>query len=304
MSDSRPHTPDFEILKPEVQAYPVVFNSPHSGSFYRDDFIAASRLELLNLRKSEDSFVDQLFDQMPGLGCPLLKANFPRAFLDVNRGPWELDPKMFVDRLPDYVETKTLRVFNGLGTIARNVSEAETIYTGKMTFEEARNRIERYYFPYHQALQGLFDATRDRFGQVLLIDCHSMPSCVPSCVPSSVAGLIKSRLAKPDIVLGDRHGSACSAVLIDQLEHLLKTAGLKTGRNKPYAGGYITQAYGRPKKGRSVIQLEINRGLYMDEKTISKNQNFDGLRDVLSGVFSKFMQTAQFNTESGCLAAE
>ena len=296
MSNSTRHIPDFEVLRPDVQAFPVIFNSPHSGSFYRDDFIATSCLDLLNLRKSEDSFVDRLFYEMPSLGCPLLKANFPRAFLDVNRGPWELDPKMFVDRLPDYVETKTLRVFNGLGTIARNVSETEKIYTGKLTFDEARMRIERYYFPYHQALQGLLNTTLDQFGQVLLIDCHSMPS--------SVAGLTKSRMAKPDIVLGDRHGSSCRADLIDQLEHLLRGSGLATARNKPYAGGYITQTYGRPKKGKSVIQIEINRGLYMNEKTICKSENFDGLREVLNSVFKEFMQTVQFNTEPEYLAAE
>ena len=302
MTTTQPPISDFEISQPCQHNYPVVFNSPHSGAYYRDDFIAASRLGTLNLRKSEDSFVDQLFDNMPDLGCPLLKANFPRAFLDVNRGPWELDPKMFSDTLPSYVETKTLRVVGGLGTIARNVSETEQIYREKLTFAEAKARIERYYFPYHQALKQLIDTTREQFGQMLLIDCHSMPS---NAAPyANTGGLFKNHSKKPDIILGDRYGAACDSAFINHLEDLFGSAGFNTARNKPYAGGYITRTYGRPAQSVHVIQVEINRGLYMHEKTITKTADFELLKQTLTAIFENFLHTAPFAISQRSLAAE
>ncbi len=296
MTEKTPNIADFEILLPDTQLYPVIFNSPHSGAFYRADFIAASRLSQLALRNSEDSFVDELFSAMPDLGCPLLKANFPRAFLDVNRAAWELDPKMFSDSLPSYAETKTLRVIGGLGTIARNVSETQKIYRKKLSFAMAKMRIERYYFPYHQALGDLLDSTASQFGQSLLVDCHSMPS--------GPARLLKSRRKSPDIILGDRYGATCSSDFIDRLEYLLISAGLNTARNKPYAGGYITQTHGHPTQNRHAIQVEINRALYMNEKTVSKSADFAYLQQTLTDVFANFMQTAPFFDALCPMAAE
>lgn len=296
MTQDNSQPDDFEILRPETHLYPVIFNAPHSGRHYRQDFIDSSRLTPLKLRKSEDAFVDQLFGQMPALGCPLLKANFPRAFLDVNRGPWELDPKMFSDKLPAHVETKTLRVMGGLGTIARNVSETEQIYKRKMSFTEGQKRIDRYYFPYHSALSQLINETRAAFGQCLLIDCHSMPS--------SATNFVKNRKQKPDIILGDRHGTSCDTDMIDTLAELFKAAGLNTTRNKPYAGGFITQTYGRPANGEHAIQIEINRGLYMDEKTISKNAGFKTLKQTLIEVFRFYLATVLQLPKVKSLAAE
>ena len=287
--------PDFEIMAPEQQLHPVIFNSPHSGADYADDFIARSRLKPLALRKSEDSFVDELFAAMPDLGCPLLKANFPRAYLDVNRAPWELDPKMFSDKLPEYAQTKTLRVVGGLGTIARNVSENQKIYRKKLKFSEARARIERYYFPYHQALKDLIGTTCENFGHSLLIDCHSMPS--------SAGRLLKSRNKSPDIILGDRYGAACDCDLVDRLESLFVNAGFHTTRNKPYAGGYITQTYGRPSKNTHAIQVEINRALYMNEKTITKSADFHNLQKSISEIFNAFLPSPS-TAEPRPLAAE
>ncbi len=296
MTSPQDQIADFEIILPDEQIHPVVFNSPHSGTHYRDDFIAASRLKPLALQKSQDSFVDQLFGHMPNLGCPLLKANFPRAFLDVNRGPWELDPKMFADQLPSYVETKTLRVISGLGTIARNVSETEKIYRKKLLFADAKARIERYYFPYHQALQDLINTTRDQFGQTLLIDCHSMPS--------SAASLTRTRSKRPDIILGDRFGTACNSEFVDHLQALFDASGLTTTRNKPYAGGHITQTYGRPFEDVHVIQIEISRSLYMDEKAITKTGGFDVLQKTLTDILNTFLQTVPLIKEHRSLAAE
>lgn len=293
--------PDFEILMPDTQLYPVVFNSPHSGAHYSSDFILSSRLKPLALRKSEDSFVDQLFQCVGDQGCPLLKANFPRAFLDVNRAPWELDPKMFADRLPDYVQTKTLRVMGGLGTIARNVSEGQKIYHSKLLFSQAKARIERYYFPYHQALKDLINQTQNQFGQSLLIDCHSMPSNIS---PSNTGRLLKSRSKNADIILGDRNGTACNAAMVDLLEDLFKNAGLSTTRNKPYAGGHITQTWGRPNEDCHAIQIEINRGLYMDEKAITKTAGFTDLQKSITKIFTQFLQSNLFVPVQTSLAAE
>jgi N-formylglutamate amidohydrolase len=296
MIPAKQSLPDFEILQPDTQKYSIVFNSPHSGASYRDDFIAASRLKPLALRKSEDAFVDELFGAMPDLGCPLLKANFPRAYLDVNRGPWELDPKMFSDSLPAYAETKTLRVIGGLGTIARNVSEREKIYHNKLKFSEAKARVERYYFPYHQTLTDLLDDTRQLFGQALLIDCHSMPT--------SATRLLKRRNTNPDIILGDRFGSACDGEMIALLEELFIEQGLKTTRNKPYAGGHITQAYGRPAENQHAIQIEIDRRLYMNEKSITKSDGFETLKQSLTDIFEAFLPVISATLQPASLAAE
>jgi len=296
MTETAQNVPDFEILMPTTQLHPIIFNSPHSGDQYSTDFIAASRLKLLTLRNSEDSFVDQLFGAMPDLGCPLLRANFPRAYLDVNRAPWELDPKMFTDKLPAYAETKTLRVIGGLGTIARNVSENQKIYRKKLQFSEVKARVERYYFPYHQALKGLISNTVKQFDLSLLIDCHSMPS--------NAGRLLKSRNKSPDIILGDRYGTTCSAEFIDLLEGLFTSAGLNTIRNKPYAGGYITQTYGRPAQDCHALQIEINRGLYMNEKKITKSADFQALQQTLTEIFTDFLDAATPTGKQHSLAAE
>lgn len=296
--------PDFEILRPRVQTCSLIFNSPHSGACYHPDFIATSRLTPLALRKSEDSFVDELFSTMPDLGCPLLKANFPRAFLDVNRAAWELDPKMFADTLPSYVETKTIRVAAGLGTIARNVSESEKIYSKKLLFADAKARIERYYFPYHQALTELINTTRRHFGQTILIDCHSMPSSPTGQSNTGYLKKSKNHHSKPDIIIGDRYGTSSNSAFVDHLEDLFDGAGFNTGRNKPYAGGYITRTYGQPAQSVHVIQVEINRSLYMDEKTMTKTEGFELLKQTLNIIFHDFQQAVTQTTHQTSLAAE
>jgi len=298
MATSKHQIPDFEISAPDETTSPVIFNSPHSGSYYRPDFIAASRLTPLSLRKSEDSFVDEIFSAMPTIGCPLLKANFPRAFLDVNRAPWELDQKMFSDILPPYAETKTIRVAAGLGTIARNVTENEKIYRKKLTFAEAKARIERYYFPYHLALEKLIATAREQFGQAILIDCHSMPSSAVTPI------MINNRRKKPDIILGDRYGTSCNNALLDHLEYLFDNTGLNTTRNKPYAGGFITCTYGQPAQSVHAIQIEINRSLYMDEKTIRKTAGFEPLKAVIGDIFNTFVQSLPQSSSQPSLAAE
>ncbi|HET7716856.1 MAG TPA: N-formylglutamate amidohydrolase [Bauldia sp.] len=272
MPDSA-HFPLFEILAPDRQRLPFVFNSPHSGRFYPPDFLAASRLSEWAIRRSEDSFVDELFEPVVARGAPLLKANFPRAWLDVNREPYELDPKMFAGRLPTYANIRSLRVAGGLGTIARIVSESEEIYAGPLNVEEGLGRIDRVYKPYHAALGQLLSTTRAGFGIAVLIDCHSMPSTLRGTA---------ARL-RPDMVIGDRYGTSCAPELADLSTEILTRYGYSVCRNKPYAGGFITEHYGKPAHGFHALQIEVNRALYLDEQRLERNEGFERVREDLAG---------------------
>jgi N-formylglutamate amidohydrolase len=259
----------FRLLVPERPFAPVVFTSAHSGRAYSADLMAGVRLCPLSLRRSEDSFVDELFAAAPANGAPLLAANFPRAFCDANREPWELDPNMFLDRLPDWVNTTSSRVSAGLGTIAKVVASGEPIYAVKLPFREAERRIDTYWRPFHDTLGRLIADTKDRFGYCLLIDCHSMPS----------GGQGKRGAGRPiDFVLGDLHGSACASRVTRAAEALLGSKGYLVRRNDPYAGGYITRQYGRPADDVHVLQIEIARALYMDEARIERLPGFPAIQ--------------------------
>ena len=168
--------PPFEVARPLALKMPFVFNSPHSGRVYPRAFLAASRLDSLTLRRSEDAYVEELFGFVAEMGAPLLYAHFPRAYLDVNREPYELDPALFRDGLPHYANTQSVRVVGGLGTIARIVSESDEIYREPLTVGAALERINRLYTPYHETLRTLLKEAEAEFGLAVLIDCHSMPS--------------------------------------------------------------------------------------------------------------------------------
>ena len=248
--------PPFDVCEPAGAQRPLVLSSPHSGALYPQGFLDASRLDPLTLRRSEDAHVDQLFLPATAHGAPLLRARFPRAYLDVNREPFELDPQMFVGRLPDYANTRSLRVAAGLGVIPRLVGDAQPIYREPMPVAAALARIAALHATYHGRLAHLLASAQARFGFAILIDCHSMPSTSPD-----VGGC--------DIVLGDRYGSSAARWVVECLESALRAAGLVVRRNKPYAGGYITEHYGAPVAGRHAVQIEINRSLYMDERTLT-----------------------------------
>jgi N-formylglutamate amidohydrolase len=250
---------------------PLVFNSPHSGRIYPTTFLAASRLDPNTLRRSEDSFVEELFGFVTDIGAPLLHAHFPRAYLDVNREPYELDPILFRDGLPHYANTQSVRVVGGLGTIARIVSESDEIYREPLAVEAALERINRLYTPYHETLAALLLEAKREFGLAVLIDCHSMPS-------NPVA---EQGGARPDFVLGDRFGTSCNGELTRLAAGQLEALGFAVALNKPYAGGYITEHYGRPHKAQHVLQIEINRSLYMDERSFEKSASFERLRSGL-----------------------
>lgn len=271
----------FQLYRPAGPGGPLILNSPHSGRNYTAEFRAASRLDARTLRLSEDSFVDELFASAPAHGAALIAATYPRAYVDVNREPMELDPRMFDDALPQEANTESDRVAAGLGTIARMVSTGLPIYHGKLCYAREKARIETIYLPYHAALQTLIDEARARCGFAILIDCHSMPSGqygppgqiganAPSGSPVPLGG--SNRSHDPDIILGDRFGTSCAPGLTDRIEALVRDMGYSVARNDPYAGGYCTIRYGRPGAGVHAIQIEINRRLYMDERRIKRRK--------------------------------
>ncbi len=264
----------FEVLEPARQAIPFLFNSPHSGRRYPTAFLAASRLSERAIRGSEDTLVDELFLPAVEHGAPLLRAHFPRAWLDVNREPYELDPRMFAGPLPSYANVRSARVTGGLGTIARIVSDSEEIYARPLQVEEGLGRIEAVYMPYHETLRRLLTRTFAAFGCAVLVDCHSMPSAIRGTATRG----------RPDFVLGDRFGASCAGELTDCAEALLARRGYDVSRNKPYAGGFITEHYGRPQRGLHALQVEVNRGLYLNEQTLQKKPGFDRVRADLEAV--------------------
>ena len=270
---TRGRTPSapLEVLEPQTLKVPLVFASPHSGTHYPEKFVAESLLDVVILRKSEDCYVDELFSGAPDVGAPLLRALYPRAYLDVNREPFELDPTMFDDPLPDHANTTSARVAAGLGTIARIVATRREIYRCKLKFAEAERRINDVYRPYHDTLRSLLRRAKARFGLCLLIDCHSMPS---TGLPLSI-GLSARNI---DIVLGDCTGLSCSALLTDTVQDFLAGRGYRVIRNNPYAGGYTTQHYGDPANGIHAIQIEINRSIYMDEVTLRRKPAFQQIQ--------------------------
>jgi N-formylglutamate amidohydrolase len=283
-------SPPFVIVRPAVQTAPFVFCSPHSGRIYPSCLRAASRLDARSLRKSEDCYVDQLFDTVAELGAPLIAARFPRAYLDVNREPYELDPELFGRPLPNYANSQSMRVAGGLGTIARIVADAEEIYLPhrRPTLADGLTRIELLYRPFHAALAALIRETQTVFGYAVLIDCHSMPSQAPVAPgPGSQTAQPPSR---PQIVLGDRFGASCDSKVTRTAREALTNIGLETHLNRPYAGGFITEHYGRPFKGVHALQIEINRALYLDELTLERTADFANLRGQLATVIERLFQ--------------
>lgn len=271
---------------------PLVLASPHSGRDYAPSFVAQSALPLLDLRKSEDSFVDEIFADAPACGAPLIQALFPRAYLDANRDPSELDPEMFADRLPVWAQTNGPRVQAGLGVVAKVVATGRAIYRSKLTVADALDRIERLHRPYHTALARLADRCRAQFGACLVIDCHSMPSLIgPTPVGPGPCERDGAR-RRLDVVLGDLHGSACAPFLTDRAESLLVRLGYRVARNAPYAGGYTTRRYGRPKDGLHALQIELNRALYMNEDTYEPTAHLPVLREHMRLLVTELTELA------------
>ena len=259
-------------------ATPLVFASPHSGRIYPASMMSASRLDAESIRKSEDAYVDSLIDGAPAHGVGMIAARVARAYLDLNREPWELDARMFEDELPAYARARTARVAAGLGAIARIVCEGQEIYSRKLTFSEARARVEAIHRPYHEALEALIAEARAAHGVAILIDWHSMPAAAAPPL-AGAAGC--------DMVLGDRFGGACSPAVSRLVERELKALGYAVARNTPYAGGYTTEHYGRPAEKVHAVQIEVNRGLYLDETTLAPTDGYPLLKANLERLFPR-----------------
>ena len=263
----------YRIVRPRKQTAPFIFASPHSGRAYPADFVASSWLTPLALRRSEDAFVEELFEGAVERGSPIIAARFPRAFLDVNRAASELDPAMFDGALPMEVAEPSTRVTSGLGVIPRIVRDGAEIYRRKLSPVEAERRLTRLYRPYHAALAGLVEETRLRFGVAILVDCHSMPSAAST----------------PDVVFGDRYGASASSNLMRQAEIAFEACGFTTARNIPYAGGYTTHLYARRERGVHALQIELNRTLYLDEEMIEPSGRFEETRTRLGEALGKLV---------------
>ena len=284
-------TGPFHLTEPGLLTSAAVFNSPHSGSIYPEALIARSRLSKHALRASEDAFVDRLFQPAPEFGAPLLAATLPRAWIDLNRSPTELDPALI-----EGVQGTGLnqRIAAGLGVVPRIVAEGTAIYNGKISKADAQQRIRTVHQPYHEKLGDLLRRASATFGKAVLFDCHSMPSDALRAAP-------KVRGALPDVVLGDRFGASAAREITAQTQEIFQDAGFRVARNAPFAGGYITQRYGRPSRNVHAVQIEIDRSLYMDQKCIEPLPEFDEVRDTLFGVVQRL---AGLMSDGFALAAE
>jgi N-formylglutamate amidohydrolase len=284
----------FEVRAAAEQRVPYIFNSPHSGRYYPERFLEMTRLDANAIRRSEDCYVEELFGCAVMLGAPLLIANFPRAYLDVNREPWELDPRMFADPVPGFCNVRSARVAGGLGTVPKLVGEGLDIYARRLPLAEAVDRIETIYKPYHECLKRLLTRTHARFGSAVLVDCHSMPASIR----------IGDSGVRPDFIIGDRFGASASGQLSEHAITLLSAMGYAVAHNKPYAGGFITEHYGRPARGLHALQIEVNRGLYMNERTYQKSAGFDALARDLQSFAADLMALPEDAIGAMPLAAE
>ncbi len=268
-------TRPLEVILPARQASPLILASPHSGRIYPEEFARQSCLAEIVLRQSEDCFVDHLVAAAPTLGTPLVSALFPRVFVDPNREATELDQDMFAERLVLPMNGASPRVLAGLGVIPRLAANEQEIYAAKLPPAEAERRLELFYRPYHRALGELVAATKRQFGLCVLLDCHSMPSA-----GAWIDGLHTRQRIDVDYVLGDCFGASCAERMTATAEASLVERGAKVRRNNPYSGGYVAQSYGRPAQGVHVLQLEINRALYMNETTLEPTQGFAAVQNI------------------------
>jgi N-formylglutamate amidohydrolase len=276
---ARTETEAYVLTRPTVRSCPVIFASPHSGQDYPAEFLAQALLDRRAIRSSEDAFVDDLFGMAPEMGAPLLAARAPRAYIDLNRAVDELDPAVIegIARAPH-----NPRISSGLGVIPRVVAGGRAIYRGKLPLAEVEARLRRFWHPYHQALAALVEETRAAFGEAVLIDCHSMPH-------EAIEAHTRPGQPRPEVVLGDRYGATAGREVMERVEAAFAGAGLRVGRNAPFAGAYVTQAYGRPSRGVHVVQVEIDRALYMDEVRVERLAGFGGFRDLMAGVVAELV---------------
>ena len=284
-------TQPYELCVPLRQKSFCVFSSPHSGTAYSETFKNDFQLDFLKLRSSEDAFVNELFSEVTTYGSPLISANAPRSFVDLNRDESELDPELIFG-LRGKVNYKPIP--SGLGVIPRVVANGRVIKSGKISFQEAKERLNNYYYPYHKELAKTLRTTRSVWGKVVLFDCHSMPQ-------QAVKSLTNLGKKVPDIILGDCFGKSCDRHILEKTEDAFIKQGFNVVRNRPFSGGFITQNYGDPKLKQHAIQIEINRSLYMNELEIEKIANFNDFKRRISAVLYELVQ---LGVEQKSIAAE
>lgn len=267
----------YDLIHPEHRTTSVVFASPHSGRDYPWSFLRRTVLDSQSIRTSEDAFVDHLFDCAPEFGAPFLRAGAPRAFIDLNRGAEELDSAL-IEGVPKIGHNP--RIASGLGVIPRVVANGKAIYPGKLSLDEAKRRIDTYWRPYHQILQRQLNEAHALFGEAILVDCHSMPH-------EALDTIARGLRQRPEVVIGDRFGASASGEVVERIEAAFGAAGLTVVRNAPFAGAYITQTYGRPARRQHAVQIEIDRSLYMNERMIRPNGNFNAFRRLMRGIVAE-----------------
>lgn len=256
---------------------PLILSSPHSGRHYPEALLAASQVDAFELRRLEDVDVDRLFTPPDGCPLPFLAARYARAYVDLNREAFELDRDLLTGPVPEFVNTASVKARAGLGTVPSRIG-SRAIYRERLTFDDVRRRVEEAYRPYHHALKRLIDDAAARFGWALLLDCHSMPGVAPPL----------RRGAEIDFALGDRFGRSCAPGVVEWAESHLRRRGFRVTRNRPYAGGFITSHYGRPGDGVHVLQIEVRRGLYMNETTLQPLPGFDGMAATMADFLAAF----------------
>lgn len=281
MTESSEYRAAYRLERPDTRVGSVIVASPHSGRHYPWSFIRRTVLDERAIRSSEDAFVDMLVAEAPALGAPLLAAEYPRAFVDLNRSNDELDPAVIEGVRRSAVNP---RISSGLGVIPRVVAGGRVIYRGKLSRTEAEERIEKVWQPYHSCLEGLVRESLEDCGESVLLDFHSMPHEALDAMSRGPGQ------ARPDVVLGDRFGASAAVAIVDRLEAGFAAAGLVVSRNSPFAGAYIAQNYGRPSRGRHAVQIEIDRSLYMNEQLIRPNGNFQSVKKLVTGVLRQMIR--------------
>ena len=257
-------------FSPAAIDVPLIFTSPHSGRHYPSSFLEQSRLDLLTLRRVEDAYIDLLLEDVHAVGAAALMANYARSYLDLNRSDAEIDSRMFVDGPPTPSHARTPRLEAGFGCIPKLAADGQPIYANKLHRKDVQQRLDEVYYPFHEALNAQLTMFKARSERFVLIDCHSMPS------------LVAGRRIQADIVLGTRHGVSCDPELADLIDQHFSRAGYSVVRNLPYAGGFLTELHGNPVEDAHAIQIEFNRSLYLNEKSVELKSDFKTLRAIFS----------------------
>ena len=279
-----PHISAFSLHRPECQKHPILVSSPHSGRVYPPDFCKIARMSMDGLRLSEDRFVDLLVEDIGALGVPVLTANLPRSFVDLNRSPMELDRQLISGISTEFIQAPiTSRVRQGLGGVPRVAANGAEIYNRRLPMRDVRRRLLHYYFPYHKMLRSLIVSTCANFGFAVLLDFHSMPS-------SSVN---ISKDIPRTIVLGNAFGRAAPAHLTGKALEIFSNLGYQVFENQPYSGGFITRHYGQMGRNIFVLQIEVSRAAYMDEKTLKLQEGFHGVKGEITQFVANFAKGLQ-----------